>query len=96
MGEGAAIPSRSFRHRPPTWFIPQLGLALTIRPGSIAESAIEVDAAGAERSEPQVINQERNREVQTILNVSPGVAHSTSGDFVRKRKISSNEGQRGI
>ena len=49
----------------------------------MTESATEADAADAERTEPQGINQKRNGEVQTILNVLKTPSRTCS-DLARK------------
>ena len=49
----------------------------------------EAEAIEINSTEPQAISQERNREVQTILNVLKAPSNSELG---RKRKVSSNQG----
>ena len=65
-------------------------VSITIRPGSIGPTWQKQ----TDSTQPQAISQERNREVQTILNA---LKASSNSELARKRKVSSNQGanQRG-
>ena len=50
----------------------------------------EAEAIEIVSTEPQTINQERNRKVQTILNTLRAPSNS---ELARKRNVSSNHGE---